>query len=404
VKKRILFVDDEPNVLEGLRHRLRRLRNSWDMRFVESGHEALEALDREPFDMIVSDMRMPRMDGAALLRLVQERHPAVVRIVLSGHADNQLSVKAVPVAHQFLTKPCAAGVLENVVERACNLKELVGQEQVRRIVGGIETLPPMPRVYTQLVSALADENVAAAKVTAILKQDMAMCAKLLQMVNSAFFRLSRTITSIDQAVVYLGFDAVRQLALAVEVFAVGRTKRVSGGLSLDALQRHSLLVARIASQVLGASPQKEDAFVAGLLHDIGTFLAAVELPEHLEAVATDVREHGGEMHAVEARLHGVTHAEIGAYLLGIWGLPYPVIEAVANHHAPGRVAQQGLDVLAAVHVAEALAGGLTGPVVSGVERETGDVDRAYLDGLGVGHELEAWREMAGDLAGLLSEG
>jgi len=404
MKKRILFVDDEPQILAGLQHRLRRQRAMWEMSFVESGQEALRLLATERFDVIVSDMRMPRMDGATLLRKVQTEHPEVVRIVLSGHSELEASLRAIPVAHQFLTKPCEAGLLENVVERACNLQALVNDEVVRRTVGRIEKLPSLPRVYSQLMGALADERASSADVAKILKQDVAMCAKMLQIVNSAFFRLSRSIGKIEEAVAYLGLNTVKQVALAVEVFAQGSAHGDLAGLSLEALQRHSLLAAGIASSMFANKQEKEDAFVAALLHDIGKLLLAMELPDHVQRVVDTMRKEGGSMHVVEDRLCGVTHAEVGAYLLGIWGLPYPMIEAVANHHAPGRVAQPAFDLLAAVHVADALACEQAGPVMSGTERVGIDLDPCYLDRLGIKDKIGAWREAAKECAGALMPG
>src|ERR1700690_3600413 len=119
--RRVLFVDDEPQILEGLRHRLHRQRKQWEMLFAESGKAALKILAHEPVDVIITDMRMPQMDGATLLTKVKELYPRVVRIVLSGHAELETALRAVPVAHQFLNKPSEPGVIEGVVERACNL-------------------------------------------------------------------------------------------------------------------------------------------------------------------------------------------------------------------------------------------------------------------------------------------
>ncbi len=122
-KKTVLFVDDELNVLEGLRTRLHRQRSKWEMVFVQSGREALERLAQGDVDVLVTDMRMPEMDGVTLLKRAQEEYPRVVRIVLSGHAELEAALRAIHVAHQFLSKPCEAGVIENVVERAVLLAD-----------------------------------------------------------------------------------------------------------------------------------------------------------------------------------------------------------------------------------------------------------------------------------------
>ncbi len=394
MKRRILFVDDEPDILQGLRDRLRRLRKKWDMVFVESGRKALEALAETQFDVIVTDMRMPQMDGATLLRNVVDKHPEVTRIVLSGHAELAIALRVVPVAHQFLSKPCDPGLLENVVERALNLHALINNDAIHSIVSRVDSLPALPRVYSELVNALSDEMASLEVVANILKQDMAMCAKILQIVNSAFFRRSRSITAIEDAVAYLGSNTVKQLVLAVEVFGADTPRKPPGGISMDVLQQHSLLVASIASKMFKDKQRKEDAYAAALLHDIGKLLLITEMPQQVEEVAATMRETGVSMCSAEQQLFGVTHAEIGGYLLELWGLPYPVVEAVANHHAPNRVAQRDFDILAAVHIANILANEQMGPLVTGTSGESADLNLDYVNTLGVGDELETWREMA----------
>jgi DNA-binding NtrC family response regulator len=114
---RILFVDDDQDILAGLRNRLRAQRSRWDMVFVQSGYEALEELELASFDVVVSDMRMPLMDGAELLAQVKDRHPDVARIVLSGDAERDAVQRALPIVHQFLTKPCDGNVLRAAIEQ-----------------------------------------------------------------------------------------------------------------------------------------------------------------------------------------------------------------------------------------------------------------------------------------------
>lgn len=391
MKRRILFVDDEPQILGGLKHRLHRQRKQWDMLFAESGAAALEILANEPVDVIVTDMRMPHMDGATLLKKVQEKYPSVVRIVLSGHAELETALRAVPVAHQFLNKPSEPGVIENVVERACNLQMLVTDDIVKQVVGKIEKLPSLPRVYSQLMAALSNENASTDDVARILKQDMAICAKTLQVVNSAFFRLPRSIGKIEEAVRYLGLNTVKHVALAVEVFNLGKGQsRPPPGFSMEALQQHSLLVGEVAAGFFADKQAKEDAFVVGLLHDIGRLLIGVELSKHMAAIMLEMKTSNCSMTDAEDKVLGVTHAEIGGYLLGLWGLPYPIIEAVANHHAPRRVDSTEFGILAAVHIADAL---IREEFNS---RKTSEpfpgLDPVYIEKLGVAEKLDGWRD------------
>jgi HD-like signal output (HDOD) protein len=392
--RRVLFVDDEPRILEGLRARLRRQRSRWEMFFVESGEQALDLLRTQPVDVIVSDMRMPRMDGATLLRRVQDEYPQIVRIVLSGHAELETALRAVPVAHQFLTKPSEPGVIEEVIERACRLQTVINNEAVRTAVAGIKRLPSLPRTYSQLLQLLQSDRSSADEVARVLKQDMALCAKLLQLVNSAFFRLSRSITRIEAAVSYLGFDMVRRLALAAEVFEQwGKRPRIPG-FSLEVLQTHALNVAGVAADLVYDKRQKEDAFVTGLLHDIGKLILAVGLPDQVKKVIYAATSDGRPMHLAESGLFGVTHAEVGAYLLSLWGLPYPIVEAVASHHAPERVESTEFGLVGAVHVADALVNEVGGAACGAASAGSAVLDNAYLERLNLAGRVEQWRELA----------
>jgi putative nucleotidyltransferase with HDIG domain len=335
-------------------------------------------------------MRMPGMDGSTLLRKVQARHPKVVRIVLSGHTEFEAALRSVPVAHQFLTKPCDAEVLKDVVERACNLNALLSQDAIRRVIGSLNELPLQPKVYTSLLAVLSNPQASLPEIARIVEGDLGLCAKILQLVNSSFFGLTRHVTNIHQAVSYLGTDTLKNLTLSVETF---RTLDAKGlhGFSLEALHRHSIRTANLAKRMLEDRNQADDAFVAGLLHDVGKLILATRLRPDFRTVLQEAGGRSLPEQEVERQALGVSHAEIGAYLLGLWGLPYPVVEAVANHHHPRRVSPKRFDVLGAVHVANLLCREPS----EGTEAASGDqIDMEYLESLGVADRLEGWKALA----------
>lgn len=387
--KRLLFVDDEPRILEALERMLFALSDDWEMNFVASGREATQLLGEENYDVLVTDMRMPLMDGAELLTWAKENRPGVVRVVLSGYAEEQLALRAVPVAHQFLNKPCTAAELRAVVERACRLRELLEAEELQLAVGRVESLPARPSVFQQLTTALADPDASLRDVGKIVNQDPAIAAKVLQLVNTAFFGLPRAVSCIDRAVAFLGFSMVRTLVLAVETFA--SFAGAGDVLDLEAEQRHSLGVAHLARALCDDTTQQEDAFMAGLLHDVGRLVLAQEAPERLAGVAA-ARRDGDQrpLYAIEQD-HGIPHADIGAYLLGIWGLPYPIVEAVAFHHSPEVLEEPRFGLLGAVHVADAL-----------LRDVSDDALRPTLTAWGVDGQLDAWRCLAGNFEELPS--
>jgi putative nucleotidyltransferase with HDIG domain len=393
--RKILFVDDDPRILEALKILLRRNRERWDMTFAVGGEAALNKLQEEYFDVIVSDMRMPGMDGAALLRRVQEEYPHILRIVLSAYTDLESVLRVVPVAHQFMTKPCEVAALEDAIERACSMQALIPDVAIRRMVGKIDRLPSLPRVYSTLIRTLSEPDATAADIVRILKQDIAICAKLLQLVNSSFFQLARRITTIEYAVIYLGFNMVKSLVLSVELFQAATFK--PGGFSVDLLQRHSLVTANLAARLIGPKEKSEDAFMAGLLHDIGKLVIAQEYPEHLERIRTAMRTDARPEFILEQELAGVSHAEIGAYLLGLWGLPDSIVQAVAHHHMPHRMAECRFDVLSTTYIANHLANEQTPLSPNGTRNRQG-IDRSYLAALGASDKLGMWRQIASEQA------
>jgi putative nucleotidyltransferase with HDIG domain len=252
-----------------------------------------------------------------------------------------------------LSKPCQPQQLENVIDRCLSLHELLNQPGLRSLVGRIRGLPMLPRIYTALQSIVKDDRVTLAAVAQLVGSDSALTARVLQIVNSAFFRLARRISNIEQAVSYLGFQSIRNLAMAVEVFSRWPAKACAG-LDLEKLQQHVHAVAAAANALASKTPICDDTLLAGLLHDIGYWVLAQECPQDLTRAVDLAAAEGIALHVAERQVIGASHAEIGAYLLGIWGLPYPVVEAVAYHHQPERVTQTEFDVLGALVIGHSL--------------------------------------------------
>jgi putative nucleotidyltransferase with HDIG domain len=351
---RILFADDEPPVLDGLRTRLYRQNGKWEMVFVDSGSRAIAEFERRPFDVIVSDMRMPGMDGAELLKAIGERWPEAVRLVLSGYAEPQQVLRLVPIAHQYLSKPCDAQRLVSTIDRCLQLRALLPQADLRALVGRVRALPLMPRVHSELQAATSAESVDVPAIAELVASDPIIAAKILQMTASAFFRLARPITNIDQAVSYLGVAAIRSLAHSPAVFASWPETGPAPFANFEELQVHSHAIAAAAHELAAHTPAADESLLAGLLHNIGYWVLAHECPEQLaQAVDLAVMERI-PLPTAERRVIGASHAEVGAYLLGIWGLPPAVVEAVAHHHSPNSFSPDRFGALGALAIAMAL--------------------------------------------------
>jgi len=389
---RLLFVDDESLVLQGLQRTLRCMREQWDMTFVESGEQALHALASAPYDAIITDMRMPRMDGAQLLEHVKQNYPEVVRIVLSGQASQEAILRSISPAHQYLSKPCDPKELKLRLAQAFVMRDLLQNSAVRAVVSGLKSIPSLPGLYHEIVAELASEDASLAKVATIVSKDAGMTAKILQLANSAFIGVRCEVTNPIQAVSLIGTEMVRALVLSVHVFS--QFEDQPGTASYwTTLWEHSTAVAclarRIAVSEKCAKTLAEESFTAGLLHDIGKLVLLAQMPEQYAELLRSIATKPAALAAAERQRFGCTHAELGAYLMSIWGLPHPLIHAVVFHDHPADGMDHRFSSLTAVHGADAVASLANGSLI--VQDVTWD--EGYLEPIGLSGRQSAWRAL-----------
>ena len=390
---KVLFVDDEAQVLRGLERMLTACDCTWEMDFVSCGHQALERLDEEPVDVLVADMRMPGMDGAELLETVSQKHPQTVRIVLSGQASKQTVLRAINPMHQYLTKPCNADLLRTTVSRACKLRDLLHSPELNKIVGAISSLPSVPSLYKEVLEETESPDGSAAAVGEIISQDPGMTAKILQIANSAAFGLGRPVTSSAQAVSLLGMDTIKSLVLSVGCFQQFDTTKAAG-FSIEDFFRQSTrvgcLARRIAKQQKCDEDTTSEALTSGMLHGIGKLVLAATAAETWTRIRQLMDNEGlGELEA-ETQTIGTGHPAIGAYLLGMWGLPQGIVEAVAFHRDIPVEPDASFTAISAVAVAYYI-----------IQSESGAADSEWeqmilnhLNQLGIQDQLIVWRELA----------
>jgi len=386
--KNIVFVDDERELLDGLRARLYKHRNDWKMQFALSGDEAIGLFEKEPIDLIVSDVRMPGMDGGQLLSTVKQRWPTTMRIIISGYSDPAQALRLASLAHQYLAKPCEERQVENVIERCFNLQELLSQDSLRTVVGRIGKLPAMPKTFARLQEALAQPSVTVGEIGDIVSADAAIATKVLQITNSAFFRLRKPMVRIKDAVTYLGFATVRNLVLCAEISSKWHIPPALSGVDPQDLQKHAEYSAAACKALAGGRVSPDDAWLTGLLHDIGYWILIQECPEQLAQAIALAKAESVPLFECELRTIGATHAQMGAYLLGLWGLPYPIVEAVALHHTPTAIASHGYDLVAALAAAHTLMDPANDQIMSMPGAREPGVDAAYLAALGAPFDWE----------------
>ncbi|MBX9582080.1 MAG: HDOD domain-containing protein [Gemmataceae bacterium] len=384
--RRVLFVADEPLLLESLRRTLLPLQAEWELRFARGASEGLARLDEAPYDVLVADAQLRSLAADDLLAEVRRRHPRAVRIVLAAEGDRLRLLKLVSLAHRVLTKPCSPEELRTAIRRACTLQDLLASPSLAAVVGRMGSVPTLPILYTQIVQELARPDYSIEVVGELIGRDLGMAAKLIQMANSALVGLRWPVSTPAQAVRILGAEWTRSLALAAGVFSRYDPSRLRP-FSIEELWEHSRRVASLAGRIAAAERAGDrvirDAALAGLFHDIGRLTLASQLPGPYREVMARMDAAGLSAVDAERELLGATHAEVGAYLLGLWGLPDPLVEAVAWHHTPSKCPGRAFTPLTAVHAADALAH--SGEQVP---------DLVYLTRLGLERRLPAWAGLA----------
>ncbi|MGC2584105.1 MAG: response regulator [Acidobacteriaceae bacterium] len=395
--KKLLFVDDDTMVLAGLRRALHDMRAEWHVAFAAGGQAALDAMEKDSFDAVITDMRMPAMDGAELLERIKDRHPEVLRIVLSGQSEKEAMLRSIVPAHQYLAKPCDIRDLKIRLGQAFAARDLVREPSIAAAIARLHSVPSLPAIYGELTAALRSETTSLSQIEEIVAKDLGMAAKILQLANSAFIGVHGRVLSLRQAVSLIGVDTVRTLALTIHVFSrFGRDAASSA--RVTALWEHSVQVAALAQRIANAEnghkEMAEECFAAGLLHDIGKVILLGERAREYAEIQRRLQADGEtNVEELETEFLGCSHAQLGAYLMSIWGLPASLVHAVAFHHRPSQAIESGFSALTAVHCAD----GLAHAVQDGAEKIT--TDQAYLDRLGLAERIDEWRKLAGACCG-----
>ena len=369
MKPQILFVDDEAKILQGLKRTLRPLRNEWDVDFAVGGAEALEKMAAQPADVVVSDMRMPGMEGSVLLDRVREAYPATVRFVLSGQCDEDSVYRLTANSHQFFAKPCDAERLTAAIRAVLLRREAVASPDCRLAAARAAILPGDPEIDAALRAALVADAPPMEQVAELVAGDPALVAKLLQLSSSAYFGTGSSVTSLVQAIQRLGADTLKRLILDH-----GLPAPLSGNAQAASIWQRSRERGALARQIARSEELGEDqvelAGLSGLLLQAGDLLLTAESESACRAQST----------------------ALGAYLLSLWGLPQPIVETVAFHAAPAEAPDPQNRLLAVVHAAAHLT---ADPEATG---EPG-LDLGFLGKLGLEARVPVWSEAAASLGG-----
>lgn len=397
----ILFVDDEQDVIEGFKRMLFSQREIWKPYFSNTGQQAMNILENNSIDIIVSDMRMPEIDGAMLLSKVKKYYPKVLRFVLSGYQDEAKSIKASGVAHQFIAKPCNTETLMETIEKAYFLRNYINNPTLLEVVTGLGELPGVPDIYIEVEETLQDPDSTFETVEKILARDITLVAKILQIANSSFFGIHGRVTNLLQALSFLGVNIIKALVLHISTFS--RLKVRPEQINFyQSVTTHSLDVANVSRRIIQTATNNrlliDDTYMAGILHDIGK-IVLLNYEDYIDRTMRAMSKMKVDFYEAEQELFGFTHCNAGAYLLGIWGLPDPIVEAAAFHHKPSDAINTiELSPLSVVHAANCF---VAQNQVQQQDRTKGlelmpAIDFEYYEKLNLSNKLQQWQEISNE--------
>jgi HD-like signal output (HDOD) protein len=393
MKRQICFAGFAESELETLQPSLAALGTAWDCVVTPDAVTALAALAQAPFDAVVANLSPGGIDDAELLRQAAIQYPRTARFALAGVADRETVVNCIGAAHQFISKPWKPSELVSIVERSLALDAWLATDKLRSFVPRLGKLPGLPSTYFEVIKRAESPNSTVESIAEVIARDPALTARLLQMANSPACGLNQKVTSPAEAVSILGLETVKSLVLCLQLY--GRTSPVPGAsFSLDELWDHSFRVAKLSARIvlrcINSERMASEAYTAGLLHNIGQIVLATNLAGEYSAVVEVSRAQKWPLQEVELEQMGVTSSQVGAYLLGLWGMPLPLVEAVALHLSPASATMPDFSLLTVVHVANVLAQEANARH-SGIPLPR--LDTQYLAALELPKKIDTWRKL-----------
>lgn len=315
---RIVFVDDEQHVLDGLKHWFDKHQGSWQTHFLDSASNVVTLLENQPIDCIVSGVSMPGMNGAELLSHIAQHYPDTVRVAFSATEGAELTLESLHATHRFVAKSEGAEQVNRAIVRSFELREQLHDPTLRTLITGITTLPVLPEIYDRLMLELASEDFSIDVVCRIIESDISLSATLLKVVNSPYYGLVRHVESPTHAVNLLGIEVVKNILLSEKVVSQFQqfspsAERVST-LNIQASIR-GVLANRFARLAKLAKRQVDHCQMAGMLSSLGELVIETRM---VDANVLPTQEHIENL--------------VGSSILGLWSLPDTIVEAVLHQN------------------------------------------------------------------------
>lgn len=391
--RKVLLLEDERRIIEEMNQQFARAPHNWDLAQAGDSASAWQHFVDGPVDIIIARITAADENGAGFWRRLIEASPQTVRLAIaSSRLEPIRAAESLQYTHQCLSEDIRADLLIKGIDFVVYLQNRLANLRLEAEIGGLLSLQALPDNYIGIIKELQSPEPSVKKISGLIQQDMAMTARVLQLVNSAFFSLPNRVAKVDQAVSLLGISTIRSMLVSMQLFSVFEGGPVPKR-HAEQVWEHSVKVAGLAREIAareGASDRdQENALLAGMLHDIGK-LILFKLPEYREALTARIRAGINDEYSLEKELYGSTHAEAGGYLIGIWGINSTVAEIVAHHHKPAESrSMTGFTPLTAVHAADFIIHNRNQP--SGAVKPA--LDESYMESLEYMGKMQEWSQI-----------
>jgi HD-like signal output (HDOD) protein len=393
---RVLYLEEDPTAVAELIHYLGE-KTQWDVAHAKNPQEARNIARKQPIDVALLSATMPDSDPVTLAEELTQVHKKISIFLLAPDAESGMTAYASG-RFQWLAKPCPPETLVSAIERMAALVSWLTNNTTIDLVSGLHSLPTIPSNYQGVIRAIHSPNSSVQEIADAVEKDMGITSRVLQVANSAYYGYSKKITSPMEASMLLGIDTLKSLVRYTHVLNNFPQTPATNAI-FDQVWRHSAGVAAVARKIVLLHTKSEElgdeAFTAALLHDIGKVVLTSIKPDEYKQVLRQASETNTMLNMVERIKLQTTHAETGAYLLSLWGIPFSILEAVAWHHYPRECKEKKFSALTAVHIAN----------VAEHRRNRIDetkviptLDELYLNEIGVWKEAQEWVKLRPDRA------
>lgn len=353
----VLCVSDSKEIHKMCRTSFSADADSFDVTYVSSLSEALKVFNSNLFEVVVVDSCMRGNQGLTFLGAIMQNAPFTNRIAITDERTQHYLQNTLHLVHQWVAQREIISGLIDTIEKVLLISDACGSDDIKAFIATVEVIPTIPTIYSDMLDILNDPDASIVDVGRLISSDIAMTAKVLQLVNSAFFGLCRKIYTAEEAAVFIGIETLKGMVLSFQALTALSVQGIPQAY-IDEMWQHAVTTAAFARSIAQCETNSRElidsAFTAGMLHDIGRLLLMDNMPvKYKEYMKMIMNDNSSEV-KLERVIFGATHYEVGAYMLKEWGLPNSIVEPVLLHHSSFDVSQGYFSPVTAVIAADCL--------------------------------------------------